>query len=336
MESERALERMSRPELVHLEALLGPDATLCRRALTGETGVALPPFTDHHVHLHLIDERALATHGIAGVVDLGGDPDSLARRSATGLPRVSFAGAFLAAPGGYPVGRSWAPATITREVRSASRAPGDHAGAATAVDEQAECGASVIKVALNADAGPVFDAEVLGAIVAAAAARGLPVVAHAQGAGMVEASLDAGVAALAHTPFTTELPDAVIERAARSQAWISTLAIHRGRAHDAAVDNLRRFAAAGGRVLYGTDLGNGDLPVGVNADELAGLHSAGVRGAALVAALTDPWPGADPGVDAGAVGTFVAGDPPSAVDDLARWLAGATVVTAEELVHDDG
>ena len=45
---------------------------------------------------------------------------------------------------------------------------------------------------------------------------------------------------------------------------VSTLDIHLfGRETpelDVAKDNLRRFAAAGGRVAYGTDLGNGPIP----------------------------------------------------------------------------
>ena len=108
------------------------------------------------MHLHLIDERQLAPHGIAAAVDLGGDPVALARRPSDGFPRIAYAGAFLTAPGGYPVGRSWAPAEIAHEVTDASTHPGVPGGAATAVDEQAAFGASVIKVALNRAAGPVL------------------------------------------------------------------------------------------------------------------------------------------------------------------------------------
>ncbi|MDQ1082789.1 MULTISPECIES: hypothetical protein [Microbacterium] len=303
-----------------------------RRALTAETGTALPPFVDHHVHLHLIDAAGLPVRGIAAVVDLGGDPAALARRS-TGSPRATFAGAFLTAPGGYPQGRSWAPAATVHIVHNASLHPGVEGGAQTAVDAQADAGASVIKVALHADAGPVVSDEVLTAIVVAAGERGLPVVAHAQGAGQVERALAFGVAALAHTPFDAPVSRRTLSRAiAAGQAWISTLDIHRGGARAQAIANLRAFAACGGRVLYGTDLGNGPLPVGLNRRELLALHEAGVRGDALVACLADPWPRAE---TTSAVSTFVAGPVPTHPDDLPTWLSQGTVVASEELTRVD-
>jgi hypothetical protein len=316
-----------------LRDLLGPDAALGRRAISGEHGIVLPAFTDHHVHLHLIDESALAPHGIAAVVDLGGDPVALARRSREGFPRLAYAGAFLTAPGGYPVGRSWAPPEIAREVSDASRHPGVPGGAATAVDEQASCGASVIKVALNKASGPVFDLETLSAVVACAHERGLPVVAHVEGDGMTRLALDAEVDVLAHTPFSEWLDGATIARAvALGQRWISTLAIHEGIDAERAAINLATFAAAGGHVLYGTDLGNGDRRVGIQSDELAALDAAGVRGPALIAALAEPWPAA--AVTTG-VATFVPGDPPVSLDEIPEWLGAATVVPDEEVVRDE-
>ncbi|REC99990.1 hypothetical protein DEU35_0970 [Microbacterium sp. AG157] len=303
-----------------------------RRALTAEAGSALPAFVDHHVHLHLIDSGSLARRGIAAVVDLGGDPAALARRP-EGLPRIAFAGAFLTVPGGYPDGRSWAPRSVVRFVTDASRHPGVHDGARTAVDEQADAGAKVIKVALHADAGPVLTDEALAAVVASATERGLPVVAHAQGPGQVDRAIAAGVSVLAHTPFDAPVSRRTLARAvAAGQAWISTLDIHRGADRERAIANLRAFAARGGRVLYGTDLGNGSLPVGVNRRELLALTAAGVRGDALVAALTDPWPRTTP-LDA--VSTFVAGDTPTDDDEVATWLSHATVVPTEELTRVD-
>ena len=315
-----------------LRELLGPDAHFCHRALTSEPGVALPPLTDHHVHLHLIDAGRLGAHGIAAVVDLGGDPVELARLPHDSMPAVAYAGAFLTAPGGYPSGRSWAPTGTVREIRSASLHPGVAGGAATAVDEQAAFGASVIKVALNAEAGAVPDAETLDAVLTAAGQHRLPVVVHAEGA---RTAIEAEAAALAHAPFSDLVDDALIVRAAGAgQRWISTLDIHRDDEGSRAVAeaNLRAFVAAGGGVLYGTDLGNGDLPVGVNVRELAGLHAVGLRGARLVATLTDPWPRAE---RLRGVSTFVPGDPPARPDDVPAWLAAAVVVPTEELIHDD-
>ncbi|MFH8251594.1 hypothetical protein ACH3VR_14595 [Microbacterium sp. B2969] len=314
--------------------LLGPDAAPGRRAITNEHGIVLPAFTDHHVHLHLIEEQDLAPHGVAAAVDLGGDPVALARRPRGGFPRISYAGAFLTAKGGYPVGRPWAPEAVWREVADASPHPGVPGGAATAVDEQAACGASVIKVALNSAAGPVFDAETLAVVVACARERGLPVVAHVEGEGMTRLALDAGVDALAHTPFSERLGIRVTSRAAATQVWVSTLDIH-GDDPDAAENaalNLAAFREAGGRVVYGTDLGNGDRTAGIQSGELAALDRAGVRGPALIAALADPWPGT---ATTHAVATFVPGEPPETLDEIPGWLGAATVVPEEEIVRDE-
>lgn len=326
---------MSHSDAFAVRDLLGPRAAVARRAITGEHGISLPPFIDHHVHLHLVDGESLASGGITGVVDLGGDPVSLARRRRAGIPHVAYAGAFLTAPGGYPSSRAWAPDEIVREVSDPSTSPGVHGGAATAVDEQATFGASVIKVALNADAGPTFNTVTLAAVVASARERGLPVVAHVEGTGMTRAAIDAGIDVLAHTPFTETLDHELVGRAVLAgQRWISTLDIHRDdpSAREATRLNLAAFVAAGGRVLYGTDLGNGDQPRGVNVRELEAMDAVGIRGPALIGALSDPWPRS---IDGAGVATFVPGAAPESLDDVARWLGGATVVPTEELIHDD-
>lgn len=328
---------------------LGPTAGDARRSLNsahaGDVGIALPPFIDHHVHLQLTDARQLAAGGIAGVVDLGANPsiiaDIAARRQ---LPHVRHAGQFLTAPGGYPSNRSWAPAGSVRTIAAMpSGSPDAHHRATPdavhhAVDEHVRFGASVIKVALNADAGPIFDLATLSAIVDAAHERALPVVAHAEGASTVELALDAGVDALAHTPWTHPLDAATTARAAASQAWVSTLDIHSRSADTTAlpraIDNLARFAAAGGRVLYGTDLGNGELPIGINAREIDALVRGGIAASDIVAALTDSWPHTRPDDwRAAGVATFVPGSAPSTPEALGAWLATAHVVPTEELEH---
>lgn len=331
--------------------LVGPRA---RRSLNGEhageVGVVLPPFIDHHVHVELASTDRSTAGGIAGVVDLGANPAVVAGRAARdGLPAVRYAGAFLTAIGGYPSDRSWRPEGSVRELPPVVAGIGDHAALPgsieAAVDEQRAFGASVVKVVLHADAGPVLDRPTLDAIVAAAHARGLLVAVHAEGAGTAALAIDAGADALVHVPWTERLDDALIARAvAAGQAWISTLAIHARDFGDdspelaCAIDNLARFRAAGGRVLYGTDLGNGELPAGVNAVELALLERAGLEASDLVDAMTDPWPLADrDDWGLGGIATFVAGAEPTlpgaSPDPLPDRLATARVVPADDLEY---
>jgi imidazolonepropionase-like amidohydrolase len=199
--------------------------------------------------------------------------------------------------------------------------------AAAVVAHQLGLGASVVKTTLNRDAGPVPDVATLQAVVDAAAEAGLPVVAHCQGPGMVELALAAGVTALAHTPWTHRLDDEVVAEAVEAgHAWVSTLDIHgygtSGPDQHRAVDNLGRFRAAGGRVLYGTDLGNGPLPETLNLREVALLADAGLTDDDLLAALTDPWPLAEPL-------SGLATEVPDGPEPLVERLAGAHVVRTE-------
>ena len=278
-----------------------------------------PVFADHHVHLGLIDASALAGTGIGRVVDLGWNDDVVALARSAPVA-ASYAGRFVAAPGGYPSASRWAPPRCTSEVAE----PRD---AAAAVAHQTALGASVVKTTLNRDVGPVPDVPSLRAVVDAAGEAGLPVVAHCQGPGMVELALAGGVAALAHTPWTHRLDDEVVAEAVDAgQAWISTLDIHGyGTStpdQQRAVDNLGRFAAAGGRVLYGTDLGNGPLPEALNLREAGLLADAGLTDEALVSALADPWPFAQ-------AHHGLVTEVPDGPEPLLERLAGAHVVRTE-------
>lgn len=244
-------------------------------------------FTDHHVHLQLVDTTHLEETRLGRGLDLGSDPVEIARIAGAVSARfghdpggisISYAGAFLTPPGGYPSDRAWAPRGSVREVATV-------ADAAAAVAEMKAAGASVIKVASNSTAGPVFSDELLAGIVRAADELGLPVVAHAEGPGEAQRMPRLGVRALAHAPFTERLSDDEVARQAGRIAWISTLGIHDGDAREIALDNVRRFHAHGGTVRYGTDMGNGDTPVDLNPLELDALREAGIRGAALIRAL---------------------------------------------------
>lgn len=247
-------------------------------------GVLLPGFTDHHVHLQLLPSDALeplAAGGLSRVIDLGGGPDVLAVLAEPDpfAAALEFAGTFLTAPGGYPSDRAWAPAGSWRAVSSADDAE-------LAVAEQVAAGASRIKIALNADAGPVWSDALLAEVVAEIRAAGLPVVAHVEGAGQAARAIEAGVDVLAHAPFSEVLPSAMVERSVtQGQRWVSTLAIHEPAERATALENVRAFRAAGGELLYGTDLGNGEQPLGLNPAELKELVHAGLDETAVLRAL---------------------------------------------------
>ncbi|GAA4477275.1 hypothetical protein GCM10023094_19120 [Rhodococcus olei] len=312
--------------------VLGPDrATTPTAGLTFD-GTVFPGFRDAHVHLELVDAAALFAGGLDEVYDLGAGLAAAAHwtsrsdRPTPGRPRIRFAGQFLTAPGGYPGDRAWAPTGSVREITG----PSD---AADAVTEQVCAGADFVKVTLNSDAGPVLPDGTLRAVVTAAHRLSRGVVAHAEGAGQVDRALAAGVDVLAHAPWTERLGERVVRDAARSMRWISTLDIHRGHDREVAGDNLRRFHAAGGRVRYGTDLGNGDLPAGVNASEVAALFAAGLDRAAVLAAMID---GAAALRFSAGLSRFcwIPGTPPSDDGDFASWLTGARIVAAADLEEE--
>lgn len=285
-------------------------------------GTVLPGFRDSHVHLGLIDGTRLLGGGIAGVDDFGWDLET-ARGwlHHEGLPQVTIAGQLITAPGGYPTQSEWAPEGAACEIASSDDAAG-------AVDRQREAGAGFIKVALNSDVGPVLDDATLKAIVGHAHSRKMRVAAHAQGAGQAERAFDAGVDRLAHAPWTQRLPDILIAAMAKAMSWVSTLDIHGwGRFNaDFAVanDNVRRFHAAGGDIRYGTDLGNGPMPLGINHRELLAFEHAGLELDALVTTIARPSAKARFGAHL----SFIKSDNR---DELADWLGSACLISPDTI-----
>ena len=143
----------------------------------------------------------------------------------------------------------------------------------------------MIKVALNS-AMPLLDDATLRALAAAAHAHRLPVVVHAEGPDQPARALAAGADTLAHTPWTERLDDNLVRDLAAGLTIISTLAIFAGEeAEVVALDNLARFHRARGRIRYGTDMGNGPTPVGVNHRELTALVAAGLDVSAILEAV---------------------------------------------------
>jgi imidazolonepropionase-like amidohydrolase len=192
-------------------------------------------------------------------------------------PRLLWAGQILTCPGGYPTRAAWAPAGTGRPVASPAEA-------AAAVAELAGAGAAVVKVALDDRVGPTLDDATLAAVVAAAAGHGLGVTAHVGGVAQVERALDAGVSELAHWPLGAgPLPARLVERLAASVTVVPTLHIEPSPARRGGV---RDFVAAGGTVVYGTDLGNQGPPPGVDTAELRLLAEAGLSPGQVVTAAT--------------------------------------------------
>jgi imidazolonepropionase-like amidohydrolase len=252
-------------------------------------GFLMPGVCDHHVHMALAEPAAVLRGGVTSARDLGWPPEvihplALASRDPTFAgPRIHAVGPMLTCGGGYPTSASWAPPGTGLEVTGPDEA------AAAVMRVLAESTTPAVKVALNADAGPVLRDDELVAICGAAHAAGAVVTAHAQGRGQAERALGAGADEFAHCPWSERLSDDLMAAAARRMRIVSTLDIHsRGRDTPElriALDNLRRFAQAGGSVAYGTDLGNGPLPQGIHAGEAVHLETAGIHGEALLAAL---------------------------------------------------
>lgn len=240
-------------------------------------GFLMPAVADRHVHIRLSDPGAVLLGGVAAVRDLAWPPaDVFPLADASELPSfngplIRAAGPMLTAPGGYPTADGWAPPGTGLELEGPEHAR-------RVVDELAAQGAVAVKVSLHAEAGPTPSDAELAAIVDAARERDLPVTAHVQGVGQAERAVGAGVDEFAHTPFTERLPDALLEAAARTMRMVSTLDIHSyGEVTPelrVACENLVRFRAAGGTVVYGTDLGNGPIPPGIHVREALLLHEA--------------------------------------------------------------
>ncbi|MGI9018632.1 MAG: amidohydrolase family protein [Euzebya sp.] len=247
---------------------VGPDLPDGVQAVDLDGGFLIPGFTDMHVHMQFADPAAILAGGVTTVRDLGG-PDNAAqaiRGGPSGL-RVLIAGRILTAVNGYPT-QSWGADGTGRQITD----PGD---AVAAVEEQRAAGAVVLKVALEDSGGrPVLDAETLQVIVQQGQRFGLGTTAHVGSPAMLELALQAGVSELAHLPLFDVSAADMVAVAQAGIVVVPTLEI-RGRDPGAAMA-LAAFRQAGGRVLYGTDLGNGGTNPGIESGEVRLLLEAGM------------------------------------------------------------
>lgn len=247
----------------------------------------MPGFIDAHVHIGFADPGEVLRRGVTTVRDLAWPRElihplaSASRAEGFDGPLILAAGPMLTVAGGYPITAAWAPEGTGLPVASIDEAR-------AAVRTLAADGVAVIKVSLNPPAGNVLDRDTLAAIVAEAHEHGLKVTGHIYGLAELRKALDAGIDELAHMLMSPEwIDDDVIEQMVFGNVTVvPTLSIFPQDALDVAVGNLQRFIAAGGRVVYGTDLGNAGPRPGIDGLEVTRMEAAGMSVVDIVRAAT--------------------------------------------------
>lgn len=216
----------------------------------------LPGFINAHVH-QAYDRESLETwaqSGVTTVRDLqnNGNPSDLFafRDEILQDPRYArlvAAGPMITVPDGY----GNRPVTSPEHARQTIN---------TLLDD----GADLIKIGIEDDLQgrrwPMLSVEEIAAIVETAHARNVPVSAHISRNKHLELALETGVDDVAHM-VVDELSDDLITRMIEDDVyWEPTLELwqcvrdlHHLKWDIQAIDNLRRFSQAGGKVALGTD-----------------------------------------------------------------------------------
>ncbi|MCA1710080.1 MAG: amidohydrolase family protein, partial [Actinobacteria bacterium] len=125
------------------------------------------------------------------------------------------------------------------------------------------------------------------------------------------------------------IPQTTLDKMVRADMTIvPTLSVFSHHGLRTAIANLKKLLAAGGRVVYGTDLGNEGPRPGIDPTEVARMSSAGMSGGDIIRSATveaTEWLGL-PGVGAIVEGNdadlvLLAGDPLSDLDAFTRVIA---------------
>jgi imidazolonepropionase-like amidohydrolase len=254
----------------------------------------LPGFFNAHVHGAYAAERlaAWAKEGVTTVRDLGAYPWPPSRALLNRIEqdnryaRLISGGIFITPLGGYPIavfGGNGKTISTTEE-------------APQAVNEMLAQGADVIKISLESgqvfgQAIPMLTTEQVKAIVATAHQRGTRVSAHATVTKDLKRAINEGIDDVAHMvvdPIDDDLIKAMIDR---DMYWVPTLELWKnvGRGQDAnVIENLKRYAAAGGKVALGTDFEGYYTPfqLGMPTKEIAWLSEAGMTPMQIIVAAT--------------------------------------------------
>ncbi len=258
--------------------------------VTGDT--VLPGFINAHVH-DAYDVGRLETWARAGVTTvrdegiLGSTTLSQAlslRDSLAGYPRYArliSAGHMLGPPAGY--GR---------------RAVASEVEATRIVNEELDDGVDLVKFsAEDGYAGraglPIFDQDVMDALVAAAHARGARVSVHVCDARYLDAVLDAGVDDIAHIQYDVVSDDLIRRMVDQDVYIVPTLTVLEAYGALAGSQaNLRRYVEAGVQIALGNDYtavpqnSFDHFELGMPMHEIRRMHEAGMTAMEIILAAT--------------------------------------------------
>jgi len=309
-------EQISEPRtLVVRNGIIGDDpATLGTPVLDAAGRVVTAGFINSHVHLterdwaHARSKSAaelqgslddmFLSRGFTTVLDLSSSPldtNALIRRIEAGElrgPRIITSGTGI---------RPWRGlAFYIREstpwyLRWANPGPPTGLGARVTVALQAKMGAGLTKLFTGSyverDRIKPMNVSVARAAADAAHRRGMRVLAHPSNREGTRIALDAGVDALAHVPDETEgTHDLLVDAAARGTRVIPTLhmfesTVTADESYNAPIrDALRVFLRAGGKVMFGTDVGY--MPDRDTRSEFIAMHKSGMTTADILHSLT--------------------------------------------------
>jgi imidazolonepropionase-like amidohydrolase len=254
----------------------------------------LPGFFNAHVHGAYNEVRlaAWAKEGVTTVRDLGAHlwppPKALIDRveEDNRYARLISGGIFITPLGGYPIAVFGG---IGKTISTTEEAP-------HAVNELLDQGANVIKISLESgqifgQTVPMLTPEQVLAIVATAHLRGTRVSAHALVSEDLQRAIDGGVDDVAHMVVDHLNDDLIKAMVDRDMVWVPTLElwmnVGTGKGTQA-VDNLRRYSAAGGRVALGTDFEGYRAPfeLGMPTKEIGWMSEAGMTPMQIIVAAT--------------------------------------------------
>ena len=238
------------------------------------------------------------SHGFTTVADLASDPRNtipLKRRIESGElagPRVYTAGMALYPAGGLPF---YVRESVPWYLRWALPTPWTALGARLAVGRQLRGGAEVIKLFTGSYVTPTrirpMAPWIARAAVGAAHSRHALVFAHTSNKDGLAVALEAGVDVIAHVPDeTADVLPLLRCGAADGVVMVPTLqmfarTVNESRAYlDPLYEGLRAFRSAGGRLMFGTDVGYmRDYTID---GELQALKECGLDADAVLATLT--------------------------------------------------